>query len=49
MRVYDLAFDENNSYEAAALSVVIAAVLFVGSYWPAPGEQQAHLPGAVRR
>jgi multiple sugar transport system permease protein len=32
MKVYVLAFDENNSYEAAALSVVIAAVLFAGSY-----------------
>jgi multiple sugar transport system permease protein len=33
MRVYNLAFDENNSYEAAALSVVIAAVMFAGSYF----------------
>jgi multiple sugar transport system permease protein len=33
MRVYDLAFNESNSYEAAALSVVIAAVMFVGSYF----------------
>jgi multiple sugar transport system permease protein len=33
MRVYDLAFNDNNSYEAAALSVVIAAVMFVGSYF----------------
>jgi multiple sugar transport system permease protein len=32
MRIYNLAFDENNSYEAAALSVVIAAVMFAGSY-----------------
>ena len=32
MRVYDLAFNDNNSYEAAALSVIIAAVMFVGSY-----------------
>ena len=33
MRVYDLAFNENNSYEAAALSVIIAVVMFVGSYF----------------
>jgi multiple sugar transport system permease protein len=33
MRVYNLAFDENNGYEAAALSVVIAAVMFAGSYF----------------
>jgi len=33
MRVYNLAFDENNSYEAAALAVVIAAVMFAGSYF----------------
>jgi multiple sugar transport system permease protein len=33
MRVYDLAFNDNNSYEAAALSVIIAAVMFVGSYF----------------
>jgi len=33
MRVYNLAFNENNSYEAAALSVIIAAVMFVGSYF----------------
>jgi multiple sugar transport system permease protein len=32
MMVYDLAFNDNNSYEAAALSLVIAAVLFVLSY-----------------
>jgi multiple sugar transport system permease protein len=32
MRVYDLAFTDNNPYGAAALSVVIAAVLFAGSY-----------------
>ena len=32
MRVYDLAFNDNNSYQAAALSVIIAAVMFVGSY-----------------
>jgi multiple sugar transport system permease protein len=32
MRVYILAFEENNGYEAAALSVVIAMVLFAGSY-----------------
>jgi multiple sugar transport system permease protein len=32
MRVYDLAFTNNNPYGAAALSVVIAAVLFAGSY-----------------
>jgi multiple sugar transport system permease protein len=33
MRVYDLAFIQNNSYEAAALSVIIAAVMFVGSFF----------------
>ena len=33
MRVYDLAFNDNNSYEAAALSVIIAAAMFVGSYF----------------
>jgi multiple sugar transport system permease protein len=33
MRVYDLAFNDNNSYEAAAMSVVIALVMFVGSYF----------------
>ena len=33
MRIYNLAFDENNSYEAAALSVIIAAVMFAGSYF----------------
>jgi multiple sugar transport system permease protein len=33
MRVYNLAFDENNSYQAAALSVIIAAVMFAGSYF----------------
>jgi multiple sugar transport system permease protein len=33
MRVYDLAFNDNNSYQAAALSVIIAAVMFVGSYF----------------
>ena len=33
MRVYDLAFNDNNSYEAAALSVIIAAVMFVGSFF----------------
>jgi len=32
MRVYDLAFTDNNPYGAAALSVVIAAMLFAGSY-----------------
>jgi multiple sugar transport system permease protein len=32
MRIYDLAFNDNNPYGAAALSVVIAAVLFAGSY-----------------
>jgi multiple sugar transport system permease protein len=33
MQVYNLAFNENNSYEAAALSVIIAAVMFVGSFF----------------
>jgi multiple sugar transport system permease protein len=33
MRVYDLAFNENNSYEAAALSVIIAVVMFTGSFF----------------
>jgi multiple sugar transport system permease protein len=33
MQVYNLAFNENNSYQAAALSVIIAAVMFVGSYF----------------
>jgi multiple sugar transport system permease protein len=33
MRVYDLAFIQNNSYEAAALSVIIASVMFVGSFF----------------
>jgi multiple sugar transport system permease protein len=33
MRVYDLAFNDNNSYQAAALSVIIAAVMFVGSFF----------------
>jgi multiple sugar transport system permease protein len=32
MKVYDLAFNEQDSYEAAALSVVIAAGMFVFSY-----------------
>jgi multiple sugar transport system permease protein len=32
MKVYDLAFNQNNSYEAAALSVVIAAAMFVLSF-----------------
>jgi multiple sugar transport system permease protein len=32
MRVYNLAFNDNDSYQAAALSVIIAAVMFVGSY-----------------
>jgi multiple sugar transport system permease protein len=32
MRVYDMAFTDDNPYGAAALSVVIAAVLFAGSY-----------------
>ena len=33
MRVYDLAFNDNNTYEAAALSVIIAAVMFAGSFF----------------
>jgi multiple sugar transport system permease protein len=33
MQVYNLAFNENNSYQAAALSVIIAAVMFLGSYF----------------
>jgi multiple sugar transport system permease protein len=33
MRVYNLAFNDNDSYQAAALSVVIAAAMFVGSYF----------------
>jgi multiple sugar transport system permease protein len=33
MRIYNLAFDENDSYEAAALSIIIAAVMFAGSYF----------------
>ena len=33
MRIYNLAFDENNSYEAAALAVIIAAVMFAGSFF----------------
>jgi multiple sugar transport system permease protein len=32
MKVYDLAFNDNNAYGAAALSVVIAAAMFVLSY-----------------
>jgi len=32
MKVYDLAFNDNNSYEAAALSLVIAAAMFVLSF-----------------
>jgi multiple sugar transport system permease protein len=32
MKVYDLAFNDNNIYGAAALSVLIAAVMFVLSY-----------------
>jgi multiple sugar transport system permease protein len=32
MKVYDLAFNNNNSYGAAALSVMIAAAMFVLSY-----------------
>ena len=32
MKVYDLAFNNNDSYEAAALSVVIAVGMFVLSY-----------------
>jgi multiple sugar transport system permease protein len=32
MRVYDLAFNYNNSYEAAALAMLIAAGMFAGSY-----------------
>ena len=49
MRVYDLAFNDNNSYEAAALSVIIAAVMFVGSFFLLRVEQQARLPGTVSR
>jgi multiple sugar transport system permease protein len=33
MRIYNLAFDENNSYEAAALAVIIAVVMFAGSFF----------------
>jgi multiple sugar transport system permease protein len=33
MRIYNLAFDENNSYEAAALAVIVAAVMFAGSFF----------------
>jgi multiple sugar transport system permease protein len=33
MRVYVMAFLDNNSYEAAALSVIIAAVMFLGSFF----------------
>lgn len=33
MRVYDLAFNDNNAYEAAAMSVIIAAVMFAGSFF----------------
>jgi multiple sugar transport system permease protein len=33
MRIYDLAFNQNNAYEASALSVIIAAVMFVGSFF----------------
>ncbi len=33
MRIYNLAFDENDGYEAAALSVIIAVVMFAGSYF----------------
>lgn len=33
MRVYNLAFNENNSYQAAALSVIIAVAMFVGSFF----------------
>jgi multiple sugar transport system permease protein len=33
MRVYSLAFNDNNSYQAAALSVIIAGVMFVGSFF----------------
>ncbi len=33
MRVYNLAFNDNNSYQAAALSVIIAVVMFVGSFF----------------
>ena len=32
MKIYDLAFNENNIYGAAALSISIAAVMFVLSY-----------------
>ncbi len=32
MKVYDLAFNDNNSYGAAALSMMIAAAMFVLSY-----------------
>jgi multiple sugar transport system permease protein len=32
MKIYDLAFRDNNGYEAAALSVIIAAGMFVLSY-----------------
>jgi multiple sugar transport system permease protein len=32
MRVYNLAFNDNNSYAAAALSMIIAVVMFVLSY-----------------
>jgi len=32
MRVYDLAFNDNDSYQAAALSVIIAVVMFAGSF-----------------
>jgi multiple sugar transport system permease protein len=33
MRVYSLAFNDNDSYKAAALSVIIAAVMFAGSFF----------------
>jgi multiple sugar transport system permease protein len=32
MKIYDLAFNDNNAYAAAALSVVVAAGMFVLSY-----------------
>jgi multiple sugar transport system permease protein len=32
MRVYNLAFNENNPYQAASLAVIIAAVMFLGSF-----------------
>ena len=48
MKIYDLAFNDNNAYGAAALSVVIAARHFRALLRAAAAEQQVRVPGTVR-